>query len=320
VPWYRGDLHVHTARSRGADLTPAQVVREARAAGLEFIATTEHDTVDGHGDWAPHARELLVIPGQEVVTRTGHWLAVGSGRLADGQYGVRDGAIPRELARVRSDGGICVAAHPHAPYPAGQLAYPLELFDAVEVWNGAWTSELPWQADNRAALAEWSRRLAAGVAAGNWRPAVGDSDAHLAGQLGTPQTVVRAASCTAADLIAGVRAGHCWIAASAEVSLTFEASGGGVVGGPGDVLGPGPLTVSVAVSGVPDPVIRVHAEQGVLLERAAGELTTTVRDTGFVWVSVRAPDGSLAAMANPVVLDQSPAQPSPSPSRSSAAR
>ena len=42
MPWYRGDLHVHTARSNGADLTPAQVVREARAARLDFIATTKH--------------------------------------------------------------------------------------------------------------------------------------------------------------------------------------------------------------------------------------------------------------------------------------
>src|SRR3982751_4216314 len=99
MPWYRGDLHVHTARSNGADLSPAQVVREPRAAGLDFIATTEHDTVDGHADWAPYADQLLVIPGQEVVTNTGHWLAVGSGRLVDSRYGIRDGAVDRELAR-----------------------------------------------------------------------------------------------------------------------------------------------------------------------------------------------------------------------------
>ncbi len=302
--WYRGDLHVHTARSNGADLTPAQVVRDARAAGLDFIATTEHNTVDGHADWAPYADELLVIPGQEVVTRTGHWLAVGSGRLVESRYGIRDGAVDSELARVRDDGGICVAAHPHAPYPSGQLAYPLEEFDAVEVWNGRWTSDLAWQADNRAALAEWSRGLAAGVATGRWRPAVGNSDAHLAGQLGTPQTVVRADSLTAAALVDGVRSGHCWIAASAGVSLQFTVSAGTTVAGPGDVLAAngGPVTVSVVVSGVPDGVIRVHTERGAVIERAAAEVTATVSDTGFVWVSVQGADGTPAAIANPVVL------------------
>jgi hypothetical protein len=296
MPWYRGDLHVHTARSHGADLTPAQVVDAALATGLDFIATTEHDAVDGHGDWAPYTDRLLVIPGEEVTTRTGHWLAVGCSRLIDGRYGIRDrGAVDRELARVRADGGICVAAHPHAPYPSGQLAYPLELFDAVEVWNGPWTSDLPWQADNPVALAEWGRGLAAGV--------------------GTPQTVVRAASLTAADLVASVRGGHCWIAASAEVTLRFEVAAGAGVAGPGDVLvtGGAPVTVSVSLGGVPDGVIRVHTERGVVVERAAAELSATVSDTGFVWVS--------AAVANPVVLvDQSPAQPSPSPSRSRADR
>jgi len=324
MPWYRGDLHVHTARSRGADRTPEQVVHEARAAGLDFIATTEHDTVDGHGDWAPYADELLVIPGQEVVTRTGHWLAVGlrPGRLIGSHYGIRDGTVDRELARVRADGGICVAAHPHAPYPAGQLAYPLELFDAVEVWNGPWTSDVPWQADNGAALAEWSRGLAAGVVAGQWRPVIGNSDAHLAGQLGTPQTVVRAAALTASDLLASVRGGHCWIAASAEVTLGFEVSAGDGIAGPGDVLGTSgaPVRVAVVVGGVPDGVIRVHTEQGVVAERAATELTATVADSGFVWVSVRTAE-TMAAVANPVLLvDQSPAHPSPSPSRSSAER
>lgn len=297
-------------------------MHEARAAGLEFIATTEHDTVDGHGDWAACADQLLVIPGQEVVTRTGHWLAVGSSRLADSRYGIRDGAIDRALGRVRDGGGICVAAHPHAPYPSGQLAYPLDMFDAVEVWNGRWTSDLPWQADNRAALAEWSRGLAAGVATGRWRPAVGNSDAHLAGQLGTPQTVVRAASLTTADLIAGVRGGHCWIAASAGVSLQFAVSAGTTVAGPGDVLvtNGAPVTVSVAVGGVSDGMIRVHTERGVVVERAATELTATVSDTGFVWVSVWTAE-TMAAVTNPVVLvDQSPAHPSPSPSRSRADR
>ncbi|MGI5127094.1 CehA/McbA family metallohydrolase [Pseudonocardia sp. CA-107938] len=319
MPEYRGDLHVHTARSNGADLTPADVVREARAAGLDFIATTEHDTVDGHADWAPFADTLLVIPGQEVVTRTGHWLSVGSGLLVDSRYGIRDGRIADELARVRADGGICVAAHPHAPYPSGQLAYPFELFDAVEVWNGPWTSDVPWQADNHAAVAEWSRSLAAG----RWRPAVGNSDAHLAGQLGTPVTVVRAAACTAADIVAAVRAGRCWIAATADVSLEFTASTGAAVAGPGELLvaGEHPVTVSASVGGVPDALIRVHTERGVAVEQRTAELSTTVTDPGFVWVSVRSGDGAMAAMTNPVLLaGQSPAQPSPSPSRSSAGR
>ncbi|HSJ21324.1 MAG TPA: hypothetical protein VK964_12185 [Nocardioidaceae bacterium] len=41
--WYRGDLHLHTVNSDG-QRTPAQMVRAARAAGLDFFASTEHNT------------------------------------------------------------------------------------------------------------------------------------------------------------------------------------------------------------------------------------------------------------------------------------
>ncbi len=63
--------------------------------------------------------------------------------MVDWRYGVRDGVIDRHLEQVRRSGGLCVAAHPHAPYPSGLLGYPLEQFDAVEVWNGLWALTSP---------------------------------------------------------------------------------------------------------------------------------------------------------------------------------
>jgi predicted metal-dependent phosphoesterase TrpH len=96
---------VHTACSNNADLTPAQVAAGAREAGLDFIATTEHNTADTHGLWGPHAGDdLLVILGQEATTRTGHWLAVGvnPGQLVDWHYGAaslhRTHGAPRDDA------------------------------------------------------------------------------------------------------------------------------------------------------------------------------------------------------------------------------
>jgi predicted metal-dependent phosphoesterase TrpH len=47
--WYRGDCHVHTVHSNGGELTPQQLAAEAREAGLDFIATTEHNTSAAHG-------------------------------------------------------------------------------------------------------------------------------------------------------------------------------------------------------------------------------------------------------------------------------
>jgi len=119
---------------------------------------------------------VLVILGEEVTTQTGHWLALGiqPGQLVDWRYRVRDEVIGRHLDQVHHVGGICVAAHPHAPYPSGVFMYPYRGFDVVEVWNGLWTSDLPWNADNEAALAEWNRSLAADSP--RWALAAGDGE------------------------------------------------------------------------------------------------------------------------------------------------
>jgi len=232
--WYRGDCHVHSAASHGGELTPGQLAASAQAGGLDFIAVTEHNTVGTHGAWGRFAGDdLLVILGQEVVTRTGHWLALGTrpGQLVDWRYGVRDGEIGRHTDQVRQAGGLCVAAHPHAPYPGGAFMYPLGGFDAVEVWNGPWSSNHPWQADNGAATAEWGRSLAADACAGRWRPAIGSSDTHLDGQLAIPHAVVLANELSTGAVLAGIRAGRSWIAGSAAVSLSLEARAGGRAAG-----------------------------------------------------------------------------------------
>ncbi|MEU0559551.1 CehA/McbA family metallohydrolase [Dactylosporangium sp. NPDC006015] len=312
--WFRGDCHVHSRRSHGGELTPEEIVGAARAAGLDFIAVTEHNLDAARDPWSRLAGDgLLVIPGQEVVTETGHWLALGlaPGHVADWRYGVRDDLIDRPVAEVHRAGGLCVVAHPHAPYPAGTFMYPFDGFDAVEVWNGQWSSDLPWNADNEAALAEWGRGLAIGVHRRRWTPAIGNSDVHLAGQIGTPQTVVHAADLTQHAVLAALRAGRCWIAGSAAIQLTLVATAGPSEAGIGEHLpaaGGEPVTVEVHVSGVPSGTVSLHTDRGrshqeALPPAGAGTATwsTTDRPT-FVRVEVRHPTGHMAALTNPVIL------------------
>lgn len=311
--WYRGDCHVHSTRSHGGELTPAQLAAGARAAGLDFIATTEHNTSDGHGDWGPYGEELLVILGREITTRTGHWLALGiaPGQEVEWRYGVRDDAVDRHVRQVREAGGLCVAAHPHAPYPSGLFMYPYQGFDVVEVWNGPWASDVPWQADNAAALAEWGRGLAADVHGGRWRPAIGGSDTHLAGQLGTPHTVVLAEELSTDAVLAGLRAGRSWIAGSAAVELSMTVAAGDRRAGIGERLPTGgeAAVVRVELSGVPSGTVSFHTERGRAHREqlpadgsGAVEWRTSAESAASVRVEVRHPGGDMAALTNPVVL------------------
>jgi hypothetical protein len=142
--------------------------------------------------------------------------------------------------------------------------YPFHRFDLVEVWNGQWASDLLWQADNEAALAESARGLADGIHRSRWRPAIGNSDVHLRGQIGTPQTVVLADGLGSDAILAATRAGHCWIAGSAEVNLAFVAG-----------LNAVPCTAT---------------------------LFTSVEETSFIRVEVRHPTSRIAALTNPITL------------------
>ncbi|WP_040338394.1 PHP domain-containing protein [Candidatus Blastococcus massiliensis] len=65
----RIDLHTHSSVSDGTE-TPAELMRTARAAGLDVVALTDHDTTDG---WAAaegaRPAGLTVVPGMELSCR-----------------------------------------------------------------------------------------------------------------------------------------------------------------------------------------------------------------------------------------------------------
>lgn len=64
------DLHTHTTASDGTD-SPAQLVEAACRAGLEALAITDHDTLAGTDEAAPHAAAagLRLVRGLELSTR-----------------------------------------------------------------------------------------------------------------------------------------------------------------------------------------------------------------------------------------------------------
>ena len=64
------DLHTHSIASDGA-LTPEQLIKKAKAAGIDTLALTDHDTVEGLTDaqTAANKHELNFINGIELSTK-----------------------------------------------------------------------------------------------------------------------------------------------------------------------------------------------------------------------------------------------------------
>ena len=175
------DLHVHSAASPDGRMPFDEIVRTARAAGLNGIAVCDHDVL--HTD-LPSYTDFALIPGCEFSTERGHLLGLF----------LRE-PIPKLLfaetaAAIHAQGGLAVLAHPfERSRDAERLEVLLPLVDGVEVWNGR--AERKIRDANRLAveLAEVS----------GLRPFAG-SDAHLPREIGNGVVTVEAASLSLSDL------------------------------------------------------------------------------------------------------------------------
>jgi predicted metal-dependent phosphoesterase TrpH len=95
----RIDLHTHSSVSDGTD-PPADVMRQAKEAGLDVVALTDHDTVHGHGEAVREAPGgLTFVPGMELSCRLdGH-----SVHMLAYLFDPADPGLAAECARIRDD-------------------------------------------------------------------------------------------------------------------------------------------------------------------------------------------------------------------------
>ncbi|MFF5634251.1 PHP domain-containing protein [Streptomyces sp. NPDC012825] len=157
----RIDLHTHSTASDGTD-SPAELVRNAAAAGLDVVALTDHDTTRGHAEAVAALPEgLTLVTGAELSCRLDgiglHMLAYlfdseEPALLAEREL-VRDDRVPRaramvdklrdlgvpvtweQVARIAGDGSV---GRPH-------VAEALVELGVVPDVSGAFTPE--WLAD-----------------------------------------------------------------------------------------------------------------------------------------------------------------------------
>ncbi len=99
----RIDLHAHSTASDGTT-SPAQLVRDAAAAGLDVVALTDHDTTDG---WEPASAALppglTLVPGAELSCRWYHTDRPIGLHLLAYLFDPTHAGLVAEMARVRSD-------------------------------------------------------------------------------------------------------------------------------------------------------------------------------------------------------------------------
>lgn len=135
------DLHSHTNHSIDSLTPPLVAVRKALNAGLDWLAITDHNAIDG-AIQAAEAFPGKVIVGEEIDCRCGTDL-IG---LFLKEYIPRGLAMEEVAERIRDQGGVVYAPHPYAYLNkvAWRASRLLAVADVVEVVNSRATFWKPW--------------------------------------------------------------------------------------------------------------------------------------------------------------------------------
>jgi len=186
------DLHVHSNYSKDSMITPKDLVYYAKKRGLNAVAVTDHNQIEGSLKIARETREFLIVTGMEVSSADGHIVALNIKKLIPGGLSAAE-----TVDRIHGAGGVAVAVHPYAWFK-GSLASHVEeaKFDAVETLNA---SAFPFGRNRRKAT-EVARKLGL--------PQVGGTDAHFAPTIGYGYTALDCEA-SAEGIVEAVVKGRC---------------------------------------------------------------------------------------------------------------
>jgi predicted metal-dependent phosphoesterase TrpH len=304
--WYAGALHTHTTHSDGR-LAPAELAAQARAAGLDFLAVTDHNNT-AHQVERVAVEGLLTIVGEEVTTPGGHasvWGLRGGRAFVDFRVRPGEAGVETLVEAAHGQGALFAINHPFAEcYGCGWTHAVPAGADALEVLNGGSTGAAE-------AIALWDTLLRQG----RRLTAVGTSDWHRAGErpIDAACVRVRADELSVPAILRGIREGRVVVmadAATAPPLVTVRA--GGREAGIGDTLAlpeDGELQVEVRTEGAAYAGGRARLLwRGEVVDSAPtgpGQVLhfrRWVAGDGYLRVQVSGGGGSLLAMTNPTFV------------------
>ncbi|HEX6497124.1 MAG TPA: CehA/McbA family metallohydrolase [Acidobacteriaceae bacterium] len=328
--WYRGDLHMHTAHSDGSctsqsgKMVPCPVfvtVEDAVKQKLDFIAITDHNTIshyDAERELQPYFDQILLIPGREITTYSGHANIFGPTEFVDFRAEAKGAPSVNTVFRAAQSAGAVVSInHPGDPTGASCIGCGWSVTDTdwnlvngIEAVNG--NDPKHYEADIRF----WDQQLAKGYRL----IAIGGSDTHRPerGTVGHPTTVVHAQELSVTGILGAIRDGHVCIdlTASHDKLIDLEATNGNARPAMGEELSVARnqrVSVTAHIAGASGSTLRwlldgkelVTLPPGILFGDSADQTATWISDGQRHWLraEVRSPAGILQLLSNPVFLN-----------------
>lgn len=196
----KADFHIHTKYSiepllfkffgsARARYGPEKVFKIARKIGLDAVAITDHDTLDGverAKKVHKHYKDIIFIPGEEITTTAGHVIALGIKKL------IQPGLTPEEaVEQIKKQNGVAIAPHPFSAYGIRNWIFRVP-FDGIETLN-VWGTFLM---SNKKAQHAFNNIDTA---------AIGSSDAHSLSTIGKMYTKIEAKERTPEAVLNAIR-------------------------------------------------------------------------------------------------------------------
>ena len=149
------------------------MVFHAKKAGLNGVAITDHDRIDGALKMAKETKDFLIIPGIEISSLDGHIIGLNLQEPVSKKLSMEE-----TVDKIHELGGLAVACHPKALLKVSLGRKISRKFDAVEVINA---SAFPFKR---------SVKKAHEIASTLKMSQVAGSDAHYAPEIGSAYTIV----------------------------------------------------------------------------------------------------------------------------------
>lgn len=184
------DLHVHSHYSADSTITSQELVHYAQKAGLDGVAVTDHDNMDGATKIAQETG-FFIIPGMEVASLQGHVIALNIQETVPSKLDISE-----TIEKIHEANGIAIACHPTGLSKGGLGKRTPSDVDAVEVIN---SSALPFRN---------SVRRNEAIAQRLGKPRVAGSDAHYGPEIGYAYTVIQA-ELNANEVVKEIVRGRC---------------------------------------------------------------------------------------------------------------
>ena len=214
--WRKGNLHAHTAPASGcAHISAPDCLKTYARAGFDFLAISDHMTLTEVA-----APGIAIVPGIEWNSAVGEHTGVYAAAWDDLRAVPAMDRQDALLAHLADKPVLVVLNHPNwgmvAHYAYEDLAR-CKHFDAIEAFNGV----IGRLSGSALAFEKWDQLLSAGRRV----LGIGSDDSHFDTDIGKAWLHVRAAGCTPADILAGLRSGNFY--GSTGITLTRIVRKGG---------------------------------------------------------------------------------------------